>query len=100
VRGKTSVDDAERLARDGGRASCDRPNTRNGNEITTGYLAFTVDLFARRRLTGEGDGDPILQDLAAQVSQELDANMVDELRKFRFGARGGGGFELTRLNLL
>ncbi len=43
--------------------------------------------------------DPILRGLMAQQAQELDTQLVDDVRNFLFGAPGAGGFDLAALNI-
>ncbi len=43
--------------------------------------------------------DPILKYLASDPSQEIDNQVVDELRNFLFGEPGAGGFDLASLNI-
>jgi len=43
--------------------------------------------------------DSVLLGLAKQVSQEVDTQLVDEVRNFLFGPPGSGGFDLVSLNI-
>jgi len=43
--------------------------------------------------------DPLLKYLATDNAQEVDAQHVDSLRNFLFGAPGDGGFDLASLNI-
>ncbi|GJM23002.1 MAG: hypothetical protein DHS20C15_29170 [Planctomycetota bacterium] len=43
--------------------------------------------------------EPLLRGLAAQVCQELDPWVIDEVRNFLFGPPGAGGFDLASLNI-
>jgi len=43
--------------------------------------------------------DPFMRGLAAQPMQELDAQVVDDVRNFLFGPPGAGGLDLIALNI-
>jgi len=43
--------------------------------------------------------DALLRGLASQRAQEIDAQVVDDVRNFLFGPPGAGGFDLASLNL-
>ena len=43
--------------------------------------------------------DPFLRGLMAQQAQELDTQLVDDVRNFLFGPPGAGGFDLAALNI-
>ena len=43
--------------------------------------------------------DPVLRGLASQTCQELDGQLIDEVRNFLFGPPGAGGFDLASLNM-
>jgi hypothetical protein len=43
--------------------------------------------------------EPILRGLAAQLMQEVDTMVVDDVRNFLFGPPGSGGFDLASLNI-
>lgn len=69
-----------------------------GNEIVEGHLSLAASFFDPT-LTEETGIDPVLRGLATQVCEELDAQLVDEVRNFLFGPPGAGGFDLASLNI-
>ena len=71
----------------------------DGNEIAAGHLGLRDAFFRPDRLATEGGIEPVLRGLAAQVCQELDARLVDDVRNFLFGPPGAGGLDLASLNI-
>jgi len=56
--------------------------------------------FFNPSLVSQDDGiDSILRGLAAQRAQEIDTELVDDVRNFLFGPPGSGGFDLASLNI-
>jgi len=47
----------------------------------------------------DNDIDSLLLGLASQQAQEIDSNVVDDVRNFLFGNPGQGGFDLASLNI-
>ena len=70
----------------------------NGEVIEAGNLALRDAFFNPDAISDEGI-DSVLRGLAAQTSQEVDANIIDDLRNFLFGPPGSGGFDLASLNI-
>jgi hypothetical protein len=70
-----------------------------GAPIDFGHLSLRDAFFAPHRLRDEGGIEPLLRGLAAQVCQTIDAQVVDDVRNFLFGAPGAGGFDLVSLNI-
>jgi len=71
----------------------------DGSIHPSGHLALRDAFFAPQRLTNEGGIEPLLRGLAAQVCQNIDVFVVDDVRNFLFGAPGDGGFDLAALNI-
>ena len=71
----------------------------DGNEIEAGHLPLRNAFFAPHRLATEGGIEPMLRGLAAQVSQQVDNFVIDDVRNFLFGPPGSGGFDLPSLNI-
>ena len=71
----------------------------DGSEIAEGHLALREAFFAPGRITDEGGIAPLLRGLASQVCQQVDAQVIDDVRNFLFGAPGAGGFDLASLNI-
>jgi hypothetical protein len=57
------------------------------------------EAFNNPALVVETGIDPILKYLASDPAQELDNQVVDEVRNFLFGQPGAGGFDLASLNI-
>jgi len=74
---------------------------RNGDTIPQGDLALRDAFFAPSLLLpSNGEGiEPLLRGLATQVSQAVDAFVVDDVRNFLFGPPEAGGFDLPALNI-
>ena len=72
---------------------------RRGDEIDEGHLPLRDAFFAPRLLVDEGGIDPILRGLALQECQQVDVQVVDDVRNFLFGPPGAGGFDLPALNM-
>lgn len=71
-----------------------------GDEISDGHIDLKAAFFTGPSiLTNESDLDPILRGFAAQLHQEIDAKVIDDIRNFLFGLPGSGGFDLASLNI-
>ncbi|MEO1084724.1 MAG: peroxidase family protein, partial [Acidobacteriota bacterium] len=71
----------------------------DGSTIDQGHLALRDAFFQPHRLVDEGGLAPIFRGLSSQVSQAVDAFIIDDLRNFLFGPPGAGGFDLASLNI-
>lgn len=71
----------------------------NGTEIAAGNLPLREAFFSPQTLITEGGIEPLLRGLAAQICQQIDAFVVDDVRNFLFGNPGSGGFDLAALNI-
>ncbi|MFW2390364.1 MAG: peroxidase family protein [Polyangiales bacterium] len=71
----------------------------NGNEIAEGHLPLRNAFFAPSRIIDEGGIEPLLRGLALQTCQQIDVQVVDDVRNFLFGPPGAGGFDLPALNM-
>ncbi len=69
-----------------------------GNEIEEGNIALRDAFFNPTDILELGI-DPLLKGLASNVSQEIDTQLVDDVRNFLFGPPGSGGFDLASLNI-
>lgn len=69
-----------------------------GNEIPAGNLSLRDAFFQPSHIKEEGI-DSILRGFSAQVAQEADPMLVDDVRNFLFGQPGAGGFDLASLNI-
>lgn len=70
----------------------------DGNEIANGHLSLALAFFDPSLIEDDGI-EPILRGLATQNCQDLDSNVIDEVRNFLFGPPGSGGFDLASLNI-
>ena len=70
-----------------------------GDTIAEGNLSLRDAFFNPALLPTEGGLDPVFRGYTAQVAQELDPMIVDDLRNFLFGPPGAGGLDLAALNL-
>lgn len=71
----------------------------NGDEIEGRHIALRDAFFALDEITDNGGVDPILRGAAEGTAQEIDVNIVDDVRSFLFGPPGAGGFDLAALNI-
>jgi len=71
----------------------------NGNPIPQGDLPLREAFFDPTRITDEGGIEPLLKGLAMQAMQEIDPQIIDDVRNFLFGPPGAGGFDLASLNI-
>jgi hypothetical protein len=69
-----------------------------GNVIPDGNLALQAAFFNPGELQQNGI-DSILRGVTANIAQELDNQIVDDVRNFLFGPPGAGGFDLASLNI-
>lgn len=70
----------------------------DGNEVPEGHLSLADAFFNPAHLEDHGI-ESILRGLASRRCQELDGQLVNEVRNFLFGPPGAGGFDLGALNL-
>ncbi len=70
----------------------------NGDTIAAGNLSLHEAFFNPREIEEHGI-DSLLRGLASNLAQELDHQIVDDVRNFLFGPPGAGGFDLASLNI-
>lgn len=70
----------------------------DGTVIDDGNLSLSDAFFSPDELTDNGI-DSILRGAATQLAQELDSEVVDDVRNFLFGPPGAGGLDLVSLNI-
>ncbi|MFK7822276.1 MAG: peroxidase family protein [Planctomycetaceae bacterium] len=70
----------------------------DGNVADEGNIALQNAFFRPDELATNGI-DSILRGATVQVAQELDNEVVDDVRNFLFGPPGAGGFDLVSLNI-
>lgn len=71
---------------------------RNGQPIPEGSIRLKDAFFNPSAVATLGI-EPYLRGMARQKAQELDNQIVDDVRNFLFGAPGAGGFDLAALNI-
>ncbi|MGI9473691.1 MAG: peroxidase family protein [Rubripirellula sp.] len=69
-----------------------------GGEAPEGDLPLRDAFFNPMPVLTEGI-DSIIHGLVANVAQEIDNHLVDDVRNFLFGPPGSGGFDLASLNI-
>jgi len=70
----------------------------DGSVIDGGNLALRDAFFAPEEITTYGV-DSLLLGTTQQVANEVDTQVVDDVRNFLFGLPGSGGFDLPSLNV-
>lgn len=70
----------------------------DGNEAAEGNIPLQSAFFRPDELEANGI-DSLLRGATVQVAQELDNQVVDDVRNFLFGPPGAGGFDLVSLNI-
>ncbi|MCA8988293.1 MAG: peroxidase, partial [Planctomycetaceae bacterium] len=70
----------------------------DGTTAAEGNIELRNAFFNPSELAATGI-DSLLQGGAAQLAQELDNQIVDDVRNFLFGPPGSGGFDLASLNI-
>ncbi|MCA9079730.1 MAG: peroxidase [Planctomycetaceae bacterium] len=70
----------------------------DGSVIDEGNLALQSAFFNPSEVVDHGI-DSLLRGAATQLAQELDNQVIDDVRNFLFGPPGAGGFDLASLNI-
>ncbi|WP_144987481.1 peroxidase family protein [Gimesia aquarii] len=70
----------------------------NGNVADEGNIALLDAFFNPSELEDHGI-DSLLRGVTVNLAQELDNEVVDDVRNFLFGPPGAGGFDLASLNI-
>jgi len=70
-----------------------------GNERAEGPLALRDAFFNPDVLIENGGLDPFFRGMGAQMQQQFDAKIVDDIRNFLFGPPGAGGTDLASINI-
>jgi peroxidase len=70
----------------------------DGTTADEGNLALLDAFFAPGEIIDNGI-DSLLLGVTAQVANEIDTQIVDDVRNFLFGEPGNGGFDLAALNI-
>jgi peroxidase len=70
----------------------------NGRTIPEGNQTIAGSFFAVDEFIATGP-DPVLRGLSFQRAEEIDGQIIDDLRNFLFGPPGAGGLDLASLNI-
>lgn len=70
----------------------------DGTIADEGHIALRSAFFNPNELVSHGI-ESLLRGASVQVAQELDNEIVDDVRNFLFGPPGAGGFDLASLNI-
>lgn len=70
----------------------------NGEVLPEGNITLKNAFFNVAALEDIGL-DPYFKGMAAQIAQELDAKVIDDVRNFLFGPPGSGGLDLVSINI-
>lgn len=70
----------------------------DGNVIAAGNLALQDAFFSPDELVDHGI-ESLLRGAATQLAQEVDTQVIDDVRNFLFGPPGAGGLDLVSLNI-
>lgn len=70
----------------------------DGSVADEGNISLQNAFFSTSELTDNGI-DSILKGASVQVANEIDNQVVDDIRNFLFGPPGAGGFDLASLNI-
>jgi hypothetical protein len=71
----------------------------DGTAIPEGHLSLVEAFFSPQRIVDEGGIEPILRGLVAFPSQEVDLQVIDEVRNFLFLGHEPMGLDLAALNM-
>ncbi|MCR9214546.1 MAG: peroxidase [Proteobacteria bacterium] len=71
----------------------------DGSTIAAGDLSLRDAFFNPEVVSANGGVEPLLRGLADGTAQELDTQIVDDLRNFLFSVDGGVGFDLASFNI-
>ena len=71
----------------------------DGNHMPDGDILLRDAFFNPTAIAEMGDIDPYLKGMSAQVEQDFDTKIIDDLRNFLFGAPGDGGMDLAAINI-
>lgn len=70
----------------------------DGSSISAGALALRDAFFNSGEIAANGGVDPLFRGLASNTAQELDTEIVEDVRSFLFGG-GQAGLDLASLNI-
>lgn len=71
----------------------------NGQGSEYGNLSLQEAFFRPDTVMNQGGIDEILRGLTSSYAQNIDSQIIDDVRNFLFGPPGAGGFDLVSLNI-
>jgi hypothetical protein len=72
----------------------------NGETIPLGDIELRDAFFQPLEVLRAGGLDPYFKGMGAQIQQELDCKVIDDVRNFLFGPPGAGGLDLASINIM
>ena len=72
----------------------------NGEEIHQGNISLRDAFFQPLEILKVGGIDPYFKGMGAQIQQDLDCKVIDDVRNFLFGPPGAGGLDLAAINIM
>lgn len=73
-------------------------SNNDGTEAAEGNIALQDAFFAPQEIIDHGI-DSVLIGVTSQTANEIDNQLIDDVRNFLFGPPGAGGFDLASLNI-
>ena len=70
-----------------------------GNVLAGGHLSLAQSFFNPSLITEPGSLDAVMRGLAYQQANEIDTQVIDNVRNMLFGPPGAGGLDLLSLNI-
>lgn len=71
----------------------------DGNDMEGGGMLLRDAFFNPMAVVNMGGVDPFFKGMAAQIQQNMDAKVIDDVRNFLFGPPGAGGLDLAAINI-
>lgn len=72
----------------------------NGETISQDNIGLRDAFFQPLEVVRAGGLDPYFKGMGAQIQQDLDCKIIDDVRNFLFGAPGAGGLDLASINIM
>lgn len=71
----------------------------DGEEMPNGDMTLQQVFFNPIAIVDNGGIDPFFKGMGAQIQQDLDNKVIDDIRNFLFGPPGAGGLDLASINI-
>ena len=72
----------------------------DGDKISLGDISLRDAFFQPLEILRAGGIDPYFKGMGAQIQQDLDCKVIDDVRNFLFGPPGAGGLDLAAINIM